>query len=138
MRHLRERTAGLAVTTDTKRIRAFTPSCSADDRTRHFLKVQDGCDYFCSFCTIPFARGRSRNGRIADLVAQAEGVAREGGREIVLTGVNIGDFGRSTGETFLDLLRALDRVEGIARYRISSIEPNLVTDEVIELVAAWT
>ena len=136
MRHLRERTAGLAVTTDTKRIRAFTPSCSADDRTRHFLKVQDGCDYFCSFCTIPFARGRSRNGRIADLVAQAEGVAREGGREIVLTGVNIGDFGRSTGETFLDLLRALDRVEGIARYRISSIEPNLVTDEVIELVAA--
>ena len=135
MRHLRERTAGRAITTDTKRIRSFTPSCSADDRTRHFLKVQDGCDYFCSFCTIPFARGRSRNGRIADLVAQAEGVAREGGREIVLTGVNIGDFGRSTGESFLNLLRALDGVEGIERYRISSIEPNLVTDEVIAFVA---
>ena len=135
MRHLREHTSGQAITTDTKRIRTFTPSCSADDRTRHFLKVQDGCDYFCSFCTIPFARGRSRNGRIADLVAQAEDVAREGGREIVLTGVNIGDFGRTTGESFLDLLRALDRVEGIARYRISSIEPNLVTDDVIAFVA---
>jgi len=135
MRHLRERTAGLAVTTDTKRIRAFTPSCSADDRTRHFLKVQDGCDYFCSFCTIPFARGRSRNGRIADLVAQAEGVAREGGREIVLTGVNIGDFGRTTGEKFVDLVKALDEVKGIQRFRISSLEPDLIDDELIEFCA---
>lgn len=123
------------VTSETKSIRTFTPSCSSGDRTRHFLKVQDGCDYFCSFCTIPFARGRSRNGKIADLVAQAEQVVREGGKEIVLTGVNIGDFGKSTNETFSDLIRALDEVEGIARYRISSIEPNLITDEIIEFAA---
>ena len=113
----------------------FVPSCSASDRTRHFLKVQDGCDYFCSYCTVPFARGHSRNGKIADLVAQAEKVAEEGGKEIVLTGVNTGDFGKTTQETFLDLLRALDQVEGIARYRISSIEPNLITDEIIDFVA---
>lgn len=111
---------------------AFSPSCSSGNRTRYFLKVQDGCNYFCTYCTIPMARGRSRNGSIASLVAQAEEVAEAGGREIVLTGVNIGDFGRSTGETFLDLVKALDRVEGIARYRISSIEPNLLTDEIIE------
>ena len=123
------------VTSETKSIRMFTPSCSSGDRTRHFLKVQDGCDYFCSFCTIPFARGRSRNGKIADLVAQAEQVVREGGKEVVLTGVNIGDFGKSTNETFSDLIRALDEVEGIARYRISSIEPNLITDEIIEFAA---
>ena len=122
-------------TSASKDIRTFTPSCSADDRTRHFLKVQDGCDYFCSYCTIPFARGRSRNGSIESLVKQAEKVAALGGKEIVLTGVNIGDFGKTTGETFIDLIRALDEVEGIERYRISSIEPNLITDEAIDFVA---
>ena len=110
----------------------FFPSCSHGERTRYFLKVQDGCNYFCTYCTIPFARGRSRNAPIASLVAQAEEAARQGGREIVITGVNIGDFGRSTGETFFQLVQALDRVEGIARYRISSIEPNLLTDEIID------
>jgi threonylcarbamoyladenosine tRNA methylthiotransferase MtaB len=123
------------ITSQTGEMRSFTPSCSTDDRTRHFLKVQDGCDYFCSYCTIPFARGRSRNGTIAELTAQAGQVAREGGKEIVLTGVNIGDFGKSTGETFLNLLHALDEVNGIARYRISSIEPNLITDEIIDFTA---
>lgn len=118
-----------------KDIRDFAPSCSRGDRTRYWLKVQDGCDYFCSYCTIPFARGRSRNGSIASLVAQAEAVAREGGREIVITGVNIGDFGKSTGESFFDLVRALDEVEGIERYRISSLEPNLLSDEIINYVA---
>ncbi len=113
----------------------FFPSCSHGDRTRYFLKVQDGCNYFCTYCTIPFARGRSRNGSIASLVEQAEQVAAEGGKEIVITGVNIGDFGRTTGETFYDLVRALDRVEGIGRYRISSIEPNLLTDEIIDFAA---
>ena len=97
--------------------------------------MQDGCDYFCTYCTIPFARGRSRNGSVASLGAQAEEVARKGGKEIVITGVNIGDFGRTTGETFIDLIRALDGVEGIDRYRISSIEPNLLTDEVLEFCA---
>ena len=113
----------------------FVPSCACGDRTRYFLKVQDGCDYFCTYCTIPFARGRSRNGSIASLVEQAEEVARKGGKEIVLTGVNIGDFGKTTGETFIDLIRALDKVKGIERYRISSIEPNLLTDEVLEFCA---
>lgn len=126
---------GEAITTATKDIRTFVPSCSRGDRTRYFLKVQDGCDYFCSYCTIPFARGRSRNGKIADLVEQARQVAAEGGKEIVLTGVNIGDFGKTTGESFFDLVKALDEVEGIERYRISSIEPNLLTDEIIEYVA---
>lgn len=126
---------GTVVTSATKDIRTFTPSCSADDRTRHFLKVQDGCDYFCSYCTIPFARGRSRNGSIESLVEQAENVAKDGGKEIVLTGVNIGDFGKTTGETFIDLIKALDEVEGIERYRISSIEPNLITDEAIDFVS---
>ena len=126
---------GTVIASETKDIRTFSPSCSSDDRTRHFLKVQDGCDYFCSYCTIPFARGRSRNGTIASLVKQAEEVAAKGGKEIVLTGVNIGDFGKTTGETFLDLIRALDEVQGIDRYRISSIEPNLITDEAIEFVA---
>lgn len=126
---------GEAVTTAAKDIRTFSPSCSRGDRTRYFLKVQDGCDYFCSYCTIPFARGRSRNGKISDLVAQARQVAAEGGKEIVLTGVNIGDFGKTTGETFFDLVKALDEVEGIERYRISSIEPNLLTDEIIEFVS---
>lgn len=113
----------------------FVPSCSCGERTRYFLKVQDGCDYFCTYCTIPFARGRSRNGTIASLVAQAEEVAQKGGKEIVLTGVNIGDFGKTTGETFLNLIEALDQVQGIERYRISSIEPNLLTDEVIQFCA---
>ena len=126
---------GTVIASQSKDIRSFSPSCSADDRTRHFLKVQDGCDYYCSYCTIPFARGRSRNGTIASMVEQAQEVARKGGKEIVLTGVNIGDFGKSTDETFIDLIRALDEVEGIVRYRISSIEPNLLTDEIIEYVS---
>lgn len=118
-----------------KDIKTFAPSCSRGDRTRYFLKVQDGCNYFCTYCTIPIARGRSRNGSIASLVEQARQVAAEGGKEIVITGVNIGDFGHTTGETFLDLIRQLDTVEGIERYRISSIEPNLLTDEMIEWCA---
>ena len=121
--------------TPAKDIRAFSPSCSRGDRTRYFLKVQDGCDYFCSYCTIPFARGRSRSGSIESLVAQAREVAAEGGKEIVITGVNIGDFGKNTGESFIDLVRALDAVEGIERYRISSIEPDLLTDEIIDFCA---
>lgn len=112
----------------------FVPSVSVEGRTRHFLKVQDGCDYCCSYCTIPFARGHSRSGEIPDLVRRAEQVAAHGGREIVLTGVNVGDFGRDTGSSFLELLEALDRVEGIDRFRISSIEPNLITDEIIDFV----
>ena len=132
---LEKRSHGEVLTIPTKDIRTFVPSCSQGDRTRFFLKVQDGCDYFCSYCTIPYARGRSRNGTIASLVEQARQAAAEGAKEIVITGVNIGDFGKSTGETFIDLIRALDEVEGIARYRISSIEPNLLTDEVIEFVA---
>ena len=119
----------------TKDVRNFVPSCSRGDRTRYFLKVQDGCDYFCTYCTIPFARGRSRNPRIEDLVAQAGNAAAEGGREIVITGVNIGDFGKSTGENFSSLVEALDGVGGISRYRISSIEPNLLTDDIIDYVA---
>ena len=133
--NMQKREHGEAVTTASKDIRKFSPSCERGDRTRYFLKVQDGCDYFCSYCTIPFARGRSRNGSIADIVKQAEEVAAEGGKEIVITGVNTGDFGKSTGENFFDLVKALDEVEGIERYRISSIEPNLLTDEIIEFVS---
>lgn len=132
---LQKHEAGEAYTTAAKDIRSFAPSCSRGDRTRFFLKVQDGCDYFCSYCTIPFARGRSRNGTVASMVEQARQAAAEGGKEIVLTGVNIGDFGKTTGETFFDLVKALDEVEGIERYRISSIEPNLLTDEIIEFVS---
>jgi len=113
----------------------FMPSCSRGDRTRWWLKVQDGCDYFCSYCTIPYARGRSRNGSIESLVRQAEDAAAEGAKEIVITGVNIGDFGKTTGETFLDLIGALDGVRGISRYRISSLEPDLLTDDIIRFVA---
>ena len=113
------------------KVQPFVPACARGERTRFFLKVQDGCDYFCTYCTIPFARGRSRNGSIASLVKQAEEAAQQGGKEIVLTGVNIGDFGKTTGESFLDLLKALDKVEGIQRYRISSIEPNLLTEDII-------
>lgn len=126
-----ERMTG-AYTVRTADIKTFVPSCSRGDRTRYFLKVQDGCNYYCTYCTIPLARGRSRNGSIASMVEQARGVAEEGGKEIVITGVNIGDFGRTTGESFFDLIRALDAVEGIERYRISSIEPNLLTDEIID------
>lgn len=133
--NLEKRRHGEAVTTAAKDIRKFAPSCERGDRTRYFLKVQDGCDYYCSYCTIPFARGRSRNGSIAEIVQQAQQVAAEGGKEIVITGVNTGDFGKSTGENFFDLVKALDQVDGIERYRISSIEPNLLTDEIIEYVA---
>ena len=118
-----------------KDIRSFAPSCSRGSRTRYFLKVQDGCDYFCTYCTIPMARGFSRNPSIASLMEQARQAVSEGGKEIVLTGVNIGDFGKTTGESFLDLVKALDAVEGIKRYRISSLEPNLLTDELIDYCA---
>ncbi len=121
--------------TSLKDIRTFVPSCSRGERTRFFLKVQDGCDYFCSYCTISFARGRSRNGSVASLVAQAEDAVKQGGREIVLTGVNTGDFGKTTGENFLDLIKALDQVDGVERYRISSIEPNLLSPDIIDFCA---
>ena len=119
----------------TKDIRSFRLSSSSDERTRHFLKVQDGCDYHCTYCTIPKARGRSRSGSVSEIVAEAERIASVGGREIVLTGVNIGDFGQGRGEDFFDLIRALDEVEGIERFRIGSIEPNLLTEEIIEYCA---
>ena len=123
------------LSTERRGITSFVPSCSHGQRTRFFIKVQDGCDYFCTYCAIPYARGKSRNGTIASLVSQAEDVARRGGNEIVITGVNIGDFGRSTGETFLELVKAFDNVEGIHRFRISSIEPNLLTPEIIDYCA---
>ncbi|MCM1290576.1 MAG: tRNA (N(6)-L-threonylcarbamoyladenosine(37)-C(2))-methylthiotransferase MtaB [Prevotella sp.] len=129
-----ERTSCVAVTPHNE-IKSFSPSCERGDRTRYFLKVQDGCDYFCTYCTIPLARGRSRSGYIADIVRQAQQAALQGGKEIVITGVNIGDFGRNTGERFIDLLKALDSVMGIERYRISSIEPNLLTPEIIRWCA---
>ena len=113
----------------------FVPSFSMGDRTRSFLKVQDGCDYFCSFCTIPLARGKSRNASVAETVLEAEKIAKTDIKEVVLTGVNIGDFGQGEGENFLDLIKELDKVEGIERFRISSIEPNLLSNEVIEFVA---
>ena len=122
-------------TVKTKDIKTFAPSCSRGNRTRFFLKVQDGCDYFCTYCTIPYARGFSRNPSIASLVAQAEEAVSEGGKEIVLTGVNIGDFGKTTNERFMDLVKALDGVEGVSRYRISSLEPDLLTDELIDYCA---
>ena len=119
----------------TKDIKSFQASCSRGNRTRYFLKVQDGCNYFCTYCTIPYARGFSRNPSIESLVQQAEEAAKEGGKEIVLTGVNIGDFGETTGESFLDLVKALDKVEGIERFRISSLEPDLIDDDLIEYCA---
>ena len=121
--------------TPAKDIREFNPSCSRGDRTRWFLKVQDGCDYYCSYCTIPMARGRSRSGSVESVVAKAKEAASLGAKEIVITGVNIGDFGKGTSETFFDLIKELDKVDGIERFRISSIEPNLLTDEIIEWVA---
>lgn len=114
------------------------PACSHGERTRSFLKVQDGCDYRCSYCTVPLARGHSRNLPIADIVAQARRAASEGMKEIVITGVNTGDFGKTTGESFLDLLKALNSVEGIERYRISSIEPNLLTEDILKWIASGT
>ena len=118
-----------------KEVTEFVPSFSSGDRTRTFLKVQDGCNYFCAFCTIPLARGRSRSASIADTLKQAELAIEKGAKEIVLTGVNIGDFGTANGETFFDLIKALDELDGIDRYRISSIEPNLLTEEIIDFVA---
>jgi threonylcarbamoyladenosine tRNA methylthiotransferase MtaB len=118
-----------------KDIKSFAPSCSRGNRTRYFLKVQDGCNYFCTYCTIPFARGLSRNPTIESLVWQTRQAAAEGGREVVLTGVNIGDFGQTTGEQFIDLVRALDQVDGIERFRISSLEPDLLSDELIAFCA---
>ena len=114
------------------------PAYSSGERTRSFLKVQDGCNNFCAYCTVPYARGRSRNIPICELVKQAEQIAAKGIKEIVLTGVNTGDFGRTTGESFLDLLKALNAVEGIDRYRISSIEPNLITEEIVDWIASGT
>ena len=131
---LEKKQKGESHTVKTADIRQFTPICSADDRTRHFLKVQDGCDYYCTYCTIPFARGRSRNASVAETVAVAQRAIDEGAKEIVLTGVNIGEFGHNTPETFFDLLKALDQLKGV-RYRISSIEPNLLTDEIIDYVS---
>ena len=122
----------------TDELTRFFAAFSGGDRTRAFLKVQDGCDYCCSYCTIHYARGASRNLPIAEAVAEARRIAEAGQCEIVITGVNTGDFGRTTGERFIDLLRALDAVEGIERYRISSIEPNLLTDEIIDFCASST
>lgn len=116
----------------------FFPAYSSGERTRSFLKVQDGCDYKCHYCTVPYARGESRNIPIAEIIPQAEAIAAEGIKEIVITGVNTGDFGKSTGETFFDLIRKLNDVEGIERYRISSIEPNLLTEEMIDWITSGT
>lgn len=115
-------------------IKDFRPSCERGDRTRYFLKVQDGCDYFCTYCTIPFARGRSRSGNTEELISMVRHAAAEGGKEIVITGVNIGEFGKDNGEDLFTLLRRLDEIEGIERFRISSIEPNLLTEEIVR----WT
>lgn len=122
-------------TVKTREIKSFAPSCSRGNRTRYWLKVQDGCNCYCTYCTIPFARGNSRNPSVQSLVEQARQAAAEGGREIVLTGVNIGDFGRTTGESFMELVKALDRIEEIQRFRISSLEPDLVSDELIDFCA---
>ena len=121
---------------DILKTKEFKPSCSRDDRTRFFLKVQDGCNYYCTYCTIPLARGHSRSGTIAETVEAARKAIDEGAKEIVLTGVNIGDFGRANDESFFDLVRALDEIPEEVRFRISSIEPNLLTDEIIEYVAS--
>ncbi len=133
---LEQRGSAAVYSCSTEELTRFFAAFSSGDRTRAFLKVQDGCDYKCSYCTIHYARGGSRNQPIAEIVEQARSVAAAGQREIVITGINTGDFGRTTGEKFLDLLKALNEVEGIERYRISSIEPNLLTDEIIEFCAA--
>ena len=133
---LQERSKTEVYSCSADEITRFFAAYSSGERTRSFLKVQDGCDYKCAYCTIHYARGSSRNIPIADIVREAQEIAEAGQREIVITGINTGDFGRTTGEKFIDLLRALDKVEGIDRYRISSIEPNLITDEIIEFCAA--
>lgn len=133
---LKNKIESKVIVSDFKDISAYTPAYSSGDRTRYFLKVQDGCDNFCTFCTIPLARGKSRNPSIASLITEAKEIAKEGGKEVVLTGVNMGDFGKSTGETFLQLIKQLDEVDGIQRYRISSIEPDLLTDDIIKFVAS--
>ncbi|MGQ1908477.1 tRNA (N(6)-L-threonylcarbamoyladenosine(37)-C(2))-methylthiotransferase MtaB [Marinifilum sp. RC60d5] len=133
--HLEKKGTGEMHPCEVGSVKDFHTSYSMGDRTRCFLKIQDGCDYFCTYCTIPYARGRSRNNSIADTVRQAEKVAEKGAKEIILTGVNIGDFGRSTNESLIDLIKELDKVKGIERYRISSIEPNLLSNEIIEYVA---
>ena len=121
---------------DILKTKEFKPTYSSGDRTRCFLKIQDGCDYFCSYCTIPFARGLSRSGTVAETVEQAKEAIKTGAKEIILTGVNIGDFGRLNGESFYDLIRELDKLDGVERYRIGSIEPNLLTNEIIDFVAS--
>jgi threonylcarbamoyladenosine tRNA methylthiotransferase MtaB len=131
-----ERYESRVMASEIKLVKEFVPSYSIGDRTRSFLKVQDGCDYFCSFCTIPLARGRSRSNTVEETLRTAREVAGTAIKEVVLTGVNIGDFGKGTEESFLDLIRALDEVEGIDRFRISSIEPNLLSDEIIDFVAS--
>ena len=136
--HLENRTKranGKFIAGEIKEVRDFIPGHSSGDRTRSFLKVQDGCNYFCSFCTIPLARGRSRSANVQDTVAQARAAIADGAKEIVLTGVNIGDFGTAHNESLLDLVLALDDLDGVERFRISSIEPNLLTDEIINAVA---
>lgn len=135
---LKERGSAAVYSCSTEELTSFFAAFSSGDRTRAFLKVQDGCDYKCAYCTIHYARGASRNQPIEEIVKEANAIAASGQREIVITGINTGDFGRTTGERFIDLLRELDGVEGIERYRISSIEPNLLTDEVIEFCAAST
>lgn len=122
-------------TCNIEQVNQFIPANSISDRTRAFLKIQDGCDYKCSYCTVPLARGRSRNEPISVICNQVNELTREGIKEIVLTGVNIGDFGKSTGETFLDLIRELDTTAAVVRFRISSIEPNLLTDEIVDFIA---
>ena len=136
LHHIGESPSNKVHTCNKTDLRAFTSSYSIGDRTRSFLKVQDGCDYLCSYCTVPLARGGSRNQSVADCVEQARAIAGSGVKEIVITGVNIGDFGKSTGESFLCLLESLVKVDGIERFRISSIEPNLLSDEIIDLTAA--
>ncbi|MFY7971956.1 MAG: tRNA (N(6)-L-threonylcarbamoyladenosine(37)-C(2))-methylthiotransferase MtaB [Flavobacteriales bacterium] len=132
---LHQEPKGVVLSGEIKDVKAFIPSFSQGDRTRTFLKVQDGCNYFCAFCTIPLARGRSRSASIAETLDQAKAAVALGAKEIVLTGVNIGDFGTANGETFLDLIKAMDSLDGVDRFRISSIEPNLLSDEIIHFVA---
>ncbi len=135
LNNLVKREKGAVYSCDINDVNDFTPAHSFGDRTRTFLKIQDGCDYGCTYCTIPLARGKSRSASVAEIVLQAEAIASQGVKEIVITGVNTGDFGNSNGESFIDLIRALDHVAGISRFRISSIEPNLLSDEIIDFVA---